>query len=120
MRCRYCFLVYQSTSLNSLQLYLDVAKKCHKIKTHKKSVITISFDIKLPFFMKAKISSGISTVHFYSPYSIKISNDGTPRYKYIVDRNSSYFVINNSKLSSKYKKEDIFKMMKFCIDNIFV
>ena len=47
--------------------------------------------------------------------------DGTPRYKYIVlGRDSSYFVRNNSKSSSKYTEEDVYKMLEFLIDNIFV
>jgi len=47
--------------------------------------------------------------------------DGTPRYKYIViGWQSSYFVKEESKSTSKYTEEEIIKMLEFLIDNIFV
>ena len=50
-----------------------------------------------------------------------LKKDGTPRYKYIViGWQSSYFVKEESKSTSKYTEEEIIKMLEFLIDNIFV
>ena len=37
----------------------------------------------------------------------------------VLGRNTSYFVRNNSKSSSKYTEEDVYKILEFLIDNIF-
>ena len=47
--------------------------------------------------------------------------NGKRRYQYlVVNRNTSYFVINHSECKSKYTEDDITRMIDFLIDNIFV
>ena len=47
--------------------------------------------------------------------------NGKRRYQYlVVNRNSSYFVINHSDCKTKYTEDDITSMIDFLIDNIFV
>ena len=71
-----------------------------------------------------------NTLYFYFPYSksrlVNIKHrcfsktDGTPRY-IVLGRDFSYFVKKNSKSSSKYTEEDVFKTLEFFfIDNLFV
>ena len=47
--------------------------------------------------------------------------NGKRRYQYlVVNRNTSYFVINHSDCKTKYTEDDITSMIDFLIDNIFV
>ena len=55
-------------------------------------------------------------------HSCYSKEDETPRYRYkyvVLGRYSSYFVKNNCKSTSKYA-EDVFKMLEYLIDSIFV
>ena len=80
-----------------------------------------------PMICQLSISTSIPQTQLKSrlknitPFLLQKDGTCTSKYEFVVlGRDSSYFVKNNFKPSFKYTEENVFKMLEYLIDNLFV
>ena len=117
----YCDVAFSRSGINQMWILKNSKELLDNLKSQPCSNITHikTFDFSTLYTtiphnkLKTRFKELIHNVFHHK--------NGKRRYQYlVVNRNTSYFVINHSECKSKYTEDDITSMIDFLIDNIFV